>query len=266
MIRKALRNIRRPSFPTVISLVALFVALGGASYAAIKIPARSVGTKQLKNKAVTAAKVKPGTLLRKNFAPGQIPAGAKGATGSQGPQGPTGPAGTNGTNGAVGATGERGVTGANGSVGVTGPDGVAGVTGTTGATGATGATGSSAFSTYTGGSGGSLSVGTLFMGSGSGTSATETSVQSLTPMVDMVASDLAVHLDFAPGFGTSRTFTFRVDNLSTPLGCTTSEFASMCTDTTSQVNIPAGSLISLRSSTSGIASPSPAHFGISLGQ
>lgn len=269
MISKARSKFRRPSFATAISLVALFIALGGASYAAIKVPARSVGTKQLKNKAVTAAKVKPGTLLRKNFAPGQIPAGAKGATGSEGAQGATGTAGSNGTNGSVGATGADGsvgATGPQGAVGATGTEGAIGATGPDGAVGATGATGDSAFSTYTGSSGGSLSVGTVFMGSGAGTSATETSVRSLTPMVDMVASDLAVHLDFVPGFDTSRTFMFRVDGISTPLGCTITEFASECADTSTQVNIPAGSLISLRSITNGIASPSPAHFGVSLGQ
>ncbi len=48
----------RPSPALVISLVALFVALGGTSYAAINaLPKNSVGTKQLKNGAVTAAKL-----------------------------------------------------------------------------------------------------------------------------------------------------------------------------------------------------------------
>jgi hypothetical protein len=49
----------RPSPALVISLIALFVALGGTSYAAValKIPKNSVGTPQLKNGAVTAAKL-----------------------------------------------------------------------------------------------------------------------------------------------------------------------------------------------------------------
>ena len=34
-------------------LIALFVALGGTSYAAIKLPVKSVGTEQLKNSSVT---------------------------------------------------------------------------------------------------------------------------------------------------------------------------------------------------------------------
>lgn len=47
-----------PSPALVISLIALFVAVGGTSYAAINaLPKNSVGTKQLKNGAVTAGKL-----------------------------------------------------------------------------------------------------------------------------------------------------------------------------------------------------------------
>ena len=48
-----------PSPAMVISLIALFVALGGTSYAAVTaLPSNSVGTSQLKNNAVTKAKIK----------------------------------------------------------------------------------------------------------------------------------------------------------------------------------------------------------------
>jgi hypothetical protein len=40
-----------------IALLALFVALGGTSYAAIALPAGSVATRQLRNRAVTAKKL-----------------------------------------------------------------------------------------------------------------------------------------------------------------------------------------------------------------
>jgi hypothetical protein len=56
---KAVR--RRLTFANVISCLALFVALSGAAYAA-GLSKNSVGTKQIKNEAVTAAKVKKGSL------------------------------------------------------------------------------------------------------------------------------------------------------------------------------------------------------------
>ena len=60
------------TYANVMATIAVFVALGGASYAAVKLPKNSVGSKQLKknavttakipNEAVTAAKIKKGTL------------------------------------------------------------------------------------------------------------------------------------------------------------------------------------------------------------
>jgi hypothetical protein len=74
---------------TVIAMIALAVALGGTSYAAVVLPAGSVGTKQLRKNAVTSVKVKNGSLLKKDFKAGQIPAGAKGAKGDTGATGPS---------------------------------------------------------------------------------------------------------------------------------------------------------------------------------
>ena len=42
-----------------VAYLALFVALGGTSYAAFSLPAGSVGARELKNGAVTAAKLNP---------------------------------------------------------------------------------------------------------------------------------------------------------------------------------------------------------------
>ena len=47
----------RLSYANVVATLALFVALGGGAYAAVQLPPRSVGTKQLKNKAVKAVKI-----------------------------------------------------------------------------------------------------------------------------------------------------------------------------------------------------------------
>jgi hypothetical protein len=72
-----------------VGLLALFVALGGTSYAAVKLPKNSVGTTQIKNKAVTQAKLSTATVKA-----------LKGAKGDTGAIGATGPAGTKGDPGA----------------------------------------------------------------------------------------------------------------------------------------------------------------------
>jgi hypothetical protein len=86
-----LRSVVTPSL--IISLLALFIATRGASYAALQLPTKSVGTKQLKKSAVTTKKVKNRSLLAKDFKKGQLPRGAQGLPGPAGPSGPTGPRG-----------------------------------------------------------------------------------------------------------------------------------------------------------------------------
>ncbi len=56
------RQLRAPSPAFVISLIALFVALGGTTYAATSLPKNSVGTKQIKKNAVTGVKIKNGAV------------------------------------------------------------------------------------------------------------------------------------------------------------------------------------------------------------
>jgi hypothetical protein len=46
----------------VIAYLALFVALGGTSYAAINLPAGSVGARQIKNNSITPAKFDPSKI------------------------------------------------------------------------------------------------------------------------------------------------------------------------------------------------------------
>ena len=55
-MRRLLRH--RPSPALVVACIALAVALGGTSYAAISLPKNSVGAKQLKKNAVTSPKVR----------------------------------------------------------------------------------------------------------------------------------------------------------------------------------------------------------------
>jgi hypothetical protein len=77
-----------------VGVIALFIALGGTSYAAVKLPANSVGSKQIKTNAVRSAEVKNKSLKPEDFAAGTLlqgPSGPRGATGPAGPRGPQGP-------------------------------------------------------------------------------------------------------------------------------------------------------------------------------
>jgi hypothetical protein len=101
---------RRPSPATIISLIALFVALGGTSYAAVALaPNNSVGSAQVIN----------GSLQKKDLSKKAV-AALKGNRGLRGPAGAQGPAGAAGP---AGATGAAGAAGAAGAVGATGPAG-----------------------------------------------------------------------------------------------------------------------------------------------
>ena len=145
---------RRFRYADVMSTVAAFLALGGASYAAISLPKNSVAGKQIQKGAVKSSDVRNGTLRGVDFRSGVLPttlsaldgtsgadgsdgtdgsdgldgsAGVDGAVGPQGPPGPQGPAGPAGTQGPTGATGSQGP---RGNTGLMGPEGPAGPAGT----------------------------------------------------------------------------------------------------------------------------------------
>ena len=112
MITSLLRRTLDHARSNVIAYLALFVALGGSSYAALRpaadtagvakskpkpkpLAANSVGTKQLKNGAVTASKLNVHVI---SLFKGQTgPPGPQGAQGSQGPPGGKGDPGNAGT-------------------------------------------------------------------------------------------------------------------------------------------------------------------------
>jgi hypothetical protein len=71
------------TFANVMSVIAVFLALGGVGYAAFKLPKNSVGPKQIRNGAVNEAKLSASAK-----------AALKGAKGDQGPAGPAGPGAT----------------------------------------------------------------------------------------------------------------------------------------------------------------------------
>ncbi|MFT4049407.1 MAG: hypothetical protein QM648_06150 [Solirubrobacterales bacterium] len=91
------------TYANVVATLALFIALGGVSYAAVKLPANSVGEKQLKNKAVTLKKIDPKAKAALK--------GQKGADGAAGAKGETGARGSDGTDGVDGIDGATGATG-----------------------------------------------------------------------------------------------------------------------------------------------------------
>jgi hypothetical protein len=75
------------TYANVMATIAVFIALGGASYAAIEIPKNSVGTKELKDGAVSQAKLakKVKKALAQAGTPGPAgPAGAPGVAGAPG--------------------------------------------------------------------------------------------------------------------------------------------------------------------------------------
>lgn len=65
---------RRPSPALVIAVLALFVALGGTSYAVKSLPKNSVSAKQLKKNAVTSKKIKSNAVTAKKIKKGSIDA------------------------------------------------------------------------------------------------------------------------------------------------------------------------------------------------
>jgi hypothetical protein len=226
---------RHLSYGNVMSTVAVMLALGGTSYAAITLPARSVGAKQLKPNAVATAKIKPravtadriaagavdsatvrdGSLRAVDFAAGQLAAGPKGDTGA------TGPAGSAGSPGQPGTPGQAGQQGPAGSVAML-------------------ARVDAIPSTFDQ---------ALTYGSPSGTSTaniSEDAVSMLSPDVALKASDLAINLSTAVNNNSARRFTLRVAGQDTALSCTMGSFGTSCTSNAT-VTVPANSLISIKS-------------------
>jgi Collagen triple helix repeat (20 copies) len=100
--------------------VVLLATPAGQAAKRLLVPHASVGTAQLRKAAVTAAKVKAGTLLAADVAPGQLPHGAQGPAGPKGSQGSRGPIGPASPPGQPGASGPHGPTGNTGPPGQSG--------------------------------------------------------------------------------------------------------------------------------------------------
>lgn len=93
-------HLRRPSHATIVAYLALLLALGGSSYAAVKLGKNSVTAKaikkgavkrqKLRNDAVDSSKVQTGSLLPSDVQGGILPPGGFGSGGSQQPLTPSG--------------------------------------------------------------------------------------------------------------------------------------------------------------------------------
>lgn len=68
----ARRRLRRPSPAMAVALVALFLSAGGVSYAAVTLPAHSVGAAQLKTFAVTNPKLHNNSVGSRKIMPGAV--------------------------------------------------------------------------------------------------------------------------------------------------------------------------------------------------
>ncbi len=82
------------TFANVMSMTAVFIALGGSAIAVTQLPKDSVGAKQIKAGAVRSAEVKDFSLQANDFAKGTQLKGDKGEQGPAGQPGTTGAPGT----------------------------------------------------------------------------------------------------------------------------------------------------------------------------
>lgn len=105
MLKRLLFNLRRQS----LGAVALFIVLGGTSYAVAtgsidsrEIKDNSVRGKDIRNGTVSGTDIENSSLLSEDFRAGELPAGPAGARGPEGPQGPGGAPGAPGEPGPVG--------------------------------------------------------------------------------------------------------------------------------------------------------------------
>jgi hypothetical protein len=86
---------QRLTYANVVATLALFVALGGTSYAALTVTGAqvrdgSLSGRDVRRGSLSSAQIKDGSLLKRDFKAGQLSPGPAGAQGSQGPQGPQG--------------------------------------------------------------------------------------------------------------------------------------------------------------------------------
>jgi hypothetical protein len=112
---------RQLSYANVMSTLALFVALGGTSYAALTITGANI-----RDGSITSRDIRDGTLRARDLRPRLRLVTKPAKPGPTGPQGPQGPQGENGPTGERGPQATEGVPGPQGRQGEQGPRGETG--------------------------------------------------------------------------------------------------------------------------------------------
>jgi hypothetical protein len=206
-----LASLRSHVAHNVVGYLALFIALGGTSYAVATgsinsraIKNNTVRSKDIRNNDVRSKDVRNRSLLAKDFAPGQLPAGPRGQTGPQGETGPQGPQGPSAASAFSGGGFSQGAPADD----YCGPTTVQAVN---------------------------------TCASDEMTQQNERS--ALSPNATIVARDLFVKQ--AEPNGGSRTFTLRVEGTDTAVGCSINGLATTCNSDGATATIPPGSRILL---------------------
>ena len=94
----------RITYANVMATIAVFVALGGTSYAV-----KQIGSREIRDNSIRSRDVHNRSLLRKDFKSGQLLRGRRGARGLRGATGKTGRTGRTGRRGRTGAPGVSGL-------------------------------------------------------------------------------------------------------------------------------------------------------------
>ena len=131
-------TVHRPALATIISLVALFVALGGTSYAAVGCPGAATHCPSFTGKDIIDGTLTGRDIANRSLTARDFRGSVRGAAGPAGPQGQAGPAGIKGDAGPAGPPGLKGDAGPAGPPGLKGDAGPAGPKGDAGPAGAKG--------------------------------------------------------------------------------------------------------------------------------
>jgi hypothetical protein len=105
----------RVTYANVVATLALFVALGGTSYAVKQLGSNdirdnSIRSRDVRDNSLGSGDIHNGSLALRDFKPSQRPRGTRGKTGARGPRGRTGKTGKRGKTGKTGPAGISGVT------------------------------------------------------------------------------------------------------------------------------------------------------------